>query len=112
MDDITDPDTLEQLIALPKESVIPIQRTYYIMMDMSNSPFAIPEIVFKQFNVANWLRTIPTPLAGEGITMPFKANIKFIISVDMVNFEYIGIKDEYNDEGYCNNFIFGDPTHA
>jgi hypothetical protein len=44
--------------------------------------------------------------------MPLKVNIKFIVSVDMVSFEYIGIKDDYNDEGYCNNFVFGDPTHA
>lgn len=44
--------------------------------------------------------------------MPLKVNIKFIVSVDVVNFEYIGIRDDYNDEGYCNNFVFGDPTHA
>lgn len=41
-----------------------------------------------------------------------KAVVKFIVSIDIVNFEYIGIKDDYNDEGTCNNFVFGDPTHA
>jgi hypothetical protein len=53
-----------------------------------------------------------TPLKGDKITMPLTVNIKFIVSVDMVNFEYIGIRDDYTDEGYCNNFVFGDPTHA
>lgn len=38
--------------------------------------------------------------------------IKFIVAVDLLNFEFIGIRDEYNDEGACNNYVFGDPTHA
>jgi len=53
-----------------------------------------------------------TPLNGDKITIPLKVNIKFIVAVDLVNFEYIGIKDDYNDEGLCNNFVFGDSTHA
>jgi len=82
------------------------------MIDVSNVDFSLPELIYKQFNVANWLRTTSTPLRGEGITMPLKVSVKFIVSVDMVNFEYIGIKDDYNDEGFCNNYVFGDPTHA
>jgi hypothetical protein len=82
------------------------------MLDVSNIDFMVPEIIFKQFNVANWLRTVAVPLKGEAIKLPMKVNIKFVVSVDMVNFEYIGIKDDYNDEGTCNNFVFGDPTHA
>jgi len=82
------------------------------MLDVSNVDFTVPEVVYKQFNVANWVRTMTTPLTSEKITIPLKVNIKFIVAVDLVNFEYIGIKDDYNDEGNCNNFVFGDATHA
>jgi len=58
------------------------------------------------------LRTPTNVLKGDNIKMKLHVDFKFIVSVDMVNFDYIGIKDSYNDEGTCNNFVFGDPTHA
>lgn len=80
-------------------------------MSLSNEDFRLPENIYKNFNVANWLRTFPHQVKSEG-DRPLKVVIKFIVAVDLVNFEFIGIKDEYNDEGNCNNWIFGDATHA
>lgn len=82
------------------------------MLVVGNEDFSLPENVYKNFNVANWLRTFPHPLKSEAVKLPMKAVVKFIVSVDLLDFQYIGIKDEYNDEGNCNNYVFGDPTHA
>jgi hypothetical protein len=47
VEDLTDEAAVEKLAALPKESVIPIQKTYYAMLDVSNIDFSIPELIFK-----------------------------------------------------------------
>lgn len=38
--------------------------------------------------------------------------MRILVEIDLVDFDYIGMPDEMSDEGNCNNFVFGDPTHA
>lgn len=45
--DLTDPEIQEKLTQLPKEAVIPIQKSYYAMIEVSNVQFSLPEIVYK-----------------------------------------------------------------
>lgn len=81
-------------------------------MSLSNEDFTLDERVYKNFNVANWLRTFAHKVNAPEAKTPLKVIIKFVVAVDLVNFEFIGIRDEYNDEGNCNNHVFGDASHA
>lgn len=46
------------------------------------------------------------------MTVKMYARMRILVEPDLVDFDYLGLSDEMQDEGYCNNFVFGDPTHA
>jgi hypothetical protein len=71
---------------LPKESVVPIGKSYYAFLEVGNQDFTLSEVVYKNFNVANWVRTIPHPLKSDAVKIPLKAVIKFLVSVDFLDF--------------------------
>jgi len=35
-----------------------------------------------------------------------------LVAVDAQQLNWLGLRDVYDDEGLCNNYIMGDPTHA
>lgn len=41
-----------------------------------------------------------------------KIGVKLVVEIDLVDFDYLGLPDVYQDEGNCNNYVFGDETHA
>ena len=62
--------------------------------------------------MANWLRLPTLPVIGDGITTMQHFTIRFVVEIDLVDYEYIGLPDLMNDEGYCNDYVFGDATHG
>jgi len=39
-------------------------------------------------------------------------DIKFLVNIDIGKMDLLGFPDIYDDEGLCNNYVFGDPSHA
>jgi len=66
--------------------------------------------VLESYSVANWLRFADLPMKVGNFKMKLK--LKIMVEIDLVDFDYIGLPDLYQDEGNCNNFVFGDATHA
>jgi len=64
------------------------------------------------FNIANWIRTKPVPLRSPKIKTYQFLEFKFLVVVDAQKLNWLGLRDDYDDEGLCNNYIMGDPTHA
>jgi len=82
------------------------------MVEITNAPFSLPPLALEKLSVANWLKFSTIPLKSAKITTQLNVIIRFIVELEIVDFDYLGLPDYYDHEGHCNKWVFGDQTHA